>query len=84
MCNQNVQQKIKDSFVKQEERQEKEDEDEEIVVEEEEEEKDTQEPHVPAESSLRKRNQLHLNAPQKRRNQGRRRQTFKMMKQLLK
>ena len=38
MCNQNVQQKIKDSFVKQEERQEKEDEDEEIVVEEEEEE----------------------------------------------
>ena len=47
MCNKNVQQKIKDSFVKQEERQEEEDEEEEIVVEEEE-EKDTQEPHVPS------------------------------------
>ena len=57
MCNKNVQQKIKDSFVKPEERQEeeKEDEEEEIVVEEEEEEeKDTQEPHVPAESSCEK------------------------------
>ena len=53
MCNKNVQQKIKDSFVKPEERQEEEDEDEEIVVEEEE-EKDTQEPHVPAESSFEK------------------------------
>ena len=53
MCNKNVQQKIKDSFVKQEERQEEEDEEEEIVVEEEE-EKDTQEPHVPAESSFEK------------------------------
>ena len=53
MCNKNVQQKIKDSFVKQEERQVEEDEEEEIVVEEEE-EKDTQEPHVPAESSLEK------------------------------
>ena len=54
MCNKNVQQKIKDSFVKQEERQEEENEEEEIVVEEEEEEKDTQEPHVPAESSFEK------------------------------
>ena len=54
MCNKNVQQKIKDSFVKQEERQEEENEEEEIVVEEEEEEKDTQEPHVPAESSCEK------------------------------
>ena len=33
---------------------------------------------------VRKRNQLHLNAPQKRRNQGRKRQTFKMMRQLQK
>ena len=82
MCNKNVQQKIKDSFVKPEERQEEEDEDEEIVVEEE--EKDTQEPHVQLKALLRKRNQLHLNAPQRRRNQGRRKQTFKMMKQLLK
>ena len=36
------------------------------------------------EALVRKRNQLHLNAPQRRRNQGRRRQTFKMMRQLLK
>ena len=59
MCNKNVQQKIKDSFVKQEERQEeeKEDEEEEIVVEEEEGEEgeeDTKEPHVPAEGSFEK------------------------------
>jgi hypothetical protein len=33
---------------------------------------------------VRKRNQLHLNAPQRRRNQGRKRQTFKMMRQLQK
>ena len=54
MCNKNVQQKIKDSFVKQEEGQEEEkkDEEEEIVVEEEEE--DTKEPHVPAECSSEK------------------------------
>ena len=54
MCNKNVQQKIKDSFVKQEEGQEEErkDEEEEIVVEEEEE--DTKEPHVPAEGSSEK------------------------------
>ena len=37
MCNKNVQQKIKDSFVKQEERQEEEDEEEKIAVEDEEE-----------------------------------------------
>ena len=56
MCNKNAQQKIKDSFVKQEERQEeeKEDEEEETVVEEEEGEEDTKEPHVPAESSFEK------------------------------
>ena len=52
MCNKNVQQKIKESFVKEEAKQEEEE--EEIVVEEEEEEKDTQEPHVPAGSSFEK------------------------------
>ena len=83
MCNKNVQQKIKDSFVKPENDREEEDEDEEIVSTEEE-EKDTQEPHVPAESSFEKEESAHLNAPQRRRNQGRRKQTFKMMKQLLK
>ena len=51
MCNKNVQQKIKESFVKEEAKQEEE---EEIDVEEEEEEKDTQEPHVPSGSSLEK------------------------------
>ena len=49
MCNKNVQQKIKKSFVKEEAKQEEEE--EEIVVEEEE---DTQEPHVPAGSSCEK------------------------------
>ena len=49
MCNKNVQQKIKESFVKEEAKQEEEE--EEIVVEEEE---DTQEPHVPAGSSCEK------------------------------
>ena len=48
MCNKNVQKKIKDSFVKDEEVKEEE---EEIVVEEEE---DTKEPHVPAECSSEK------------------------------
>ena len=51
MCNKNVQQKIKESFVKEEAKQEEEEE-EEIVVEEE--EKDTQEPHVPPGSSFEK------------------------------
>ena len=50
MCNKNVQQKIKDSFVKEEAKQEEEE--EEIVVEEE--EKDTQEPHIPSGSSFEK------------------------------
>ena len=50
MCNKNVQQKIKESFVKEEATQQEEE--EEIVVEEEE-EKDTQEPHVPPGSSSR-------------------------------
>ena len=55
MCNQNVQRKIKESFVKPEEGQEKEkDEEEKIADEEKEEEKDTQEPHVPAEGSSEK------------------------------
>ena len=51
MCNKNVQQKIKESFVKEEAKQEEEEE-EEIVVKEE--EKDTQEPHVPFGSSFEK------------------------------
>ena len=49
MCNKNVQQKIKESFIKEEAKQEEEE--EEVVVEEEE---DTKEPHVPAESSCEK------------------------------
>ena len=49
MCNKNVQQKIKESFVKEEAKQEEE---EKIVIEEE--EKDTQEPHVPSGSSFEK------------------------------
>ena len=49
MCNKNVQNKIKENFVKDEEVKEEE---EEIVVEEEEE--DTKEPHVPAECSSEK------------------------------
>jgi len=49
MCNKNAQQKIKESFVKEEAKQEEE---EEIVIEEE--EKDTQEPHVPSGSSFEK------------------------------
>ena len=79
MCNKNVQQKIKESFIKEDAKQEEE---EEIVVEEE--KKDTQEPHVPSGSSFEKENQFHLNAPQRRRNQGKRKQIFKMMRQLLK
>ena len=59
MCNKNVQQKIKESFVKEEAKQEEEEEKEEEIdveeeKEEEEEEKDTQEPHVPSGSSLEK------------------------------
>ena len=58
MCNKNVQQKIKESFVKeeakQEEEEEEEEEEEDIDVEEEEEEENTQEPHVPSGSSLEK------------------------------
>ena len=54
MCNKNAQQKIKESFVKEEAKQEEE---EEIVIEEE--EKDTQEPHVPSGSSFEKENQFH-------------------------
>ena len=49
-CNKNVQQKIKERFVKEEAKQEQEE--EEIVVEEE--EQDTQEPHVPSGSSCEK------------------------------
>ena len=51
MCNKNVQNKIKESFVKDEEVKEEE---EEIVVEEEEDQEDTKEPHVPAECSSEK------------------------------
>ena len=51
MCNKNVQNKIKKSFVKDEEVKEEE---EEIVVEEEEDQEDTKEPHVPAECSSEK------------------------------
>ena len=52
VCNKNVQQKIKESFVKKEAKQEQEEEKEEVVVVEEEE--DTKEPYVPAESSFEK------------------------------
>ena len=75
MCNKNVQKKIKESFVKEEAKQEEEEE-EEIVVEEG--KTRIHRSHMShLEALMRKRNQFHLNAPQRRRNRGKRKQTFR-------
>ena len=81
MCNQNVQRKIKESFVKPEERQEEKKKKrmkKRRVLSKKKKKKKTHRSHMSQLKALqRKRNQLHLNAPQKRRNQGRRKQTFR-------
>ena len=82
MCNKNVQKKIKESFVKEEAKQEEEEEEEEIVVEEE--EKDTQEPHVPPGSSFEKEEPVPPECSSEKEGSGERKQTLKMMRQLLK